>query len=88
MRGLFPVQEVRCLCEFTQGRLHERKEQPGHLYFDGLMLHSSHKAGLGLSLEGGGSIFASITISVLRKREDERRGLSPQHTDAGEGLRD
>lgn len=43
--GLLPVQAVRFLWELTQGRLHERREQPGHLYFDGFFLHSSHKRG-------------------------------------------
>jgi len=38
---LFPVQPVRCLWAFTQGRAHDRIEHPGHLYFHGFCLHSS-----------------------------------------------
>lgn len=52
----------------TQGRLQERVEQPGHLYFDGFNLHSSHKTDVLLfGLVGGASSGSSM------ERERERR---------------
>lgn len=44
--GRLPVQEVRCLWDLTQGRLQVRIEQPGHLYFDGFLPHSSQREDL------------------------------------------
>lgn len=38
---LLPVHPLRRLWALTQLRLQERKEQAGHLYFDGFELHSS-----------------------------------------------
>lgn len=45
------------LCDLTQGRLHETRPQPGHLYFHLFSPHSSHRTGfldsrLGLGFDG------------------------------------
>lgn len=80
MSGRFPVQEVRCLWELTQARLHERSEHPGHLYFDALVLHSSHRLGFGLSPEAAAdcSGFSSIKQSAVCLKEiiSKRAGIS------------
>lgn len=61
---LLPLHPVRCLWAFTQGRLHERMEQPGQLYFHGLDLHSSHNfVSLHMLLS-----FSSIRIFLLSSK--------------------
>ena len=42
VRWRLPVQAVRRLCAWTQGRLQVRRAQPGHRYFHGCSPHSSH----------------------------------------------
>lgn len=61
---LFPVQPVLSLWDLTQGRLHVRIEQAGHLYFHEFDLHSSHSldcTGLGYGAEAEADADASFS---------------------------
>jgi hypothetical protein len=69
VRARLPVQAVRRLCTWTQGRLQVRRAQPGHRYFHGCSPHSSHGDPFfpgpppledAFSAGGGSSRFSSI----------------------------
>lgn len=60
---LLPLHPVRSLWDFTHGRLHECKEQPGHVYFDGFDLHSSHSV-VGFLVETCSSVCDAETDMV------------------------
>lgn len=65
MRDFLPLQAVLCLWELTQGRLQVRIEQPGHLYFHGFNLHSSHSTDeIGLGFDSCSFSITQLTVAL------------------------